>query len=83
MTFVFFVDDIKVERLALYLRCPAEGRCCTIILKTFFAEAEICEDNVALRVQQDVLRLQVPVNKETSKLKLLPGAISSFQHRSC
>lgn len=57
-----FVADNKVQRSALYLRCPAEGRCCTIIFQTFFAEAKICEDNVALRVQQDVLRLQVPVN---------------------
>lgn len=64
---VCFVDDIKVERLALYLRCPAEGRCCTIIFKTFLAEAEICEDNVALRVQQDVFRLQVPVNTKKSQ----------------
>lgn len=65
----FCIDNIKVERFVSYLRRPAEGSCCTIGLKTFFAEAKVCEDNVALRVQQDVLRLQVPVKMKWQSLK--------------
>ena len=37
------------------------GSCLTYFVK-FFAETEVCEDDVALGVQEDVLQLQVPVN---------------------
>lgn len=57
----FCSDNIKIEELIWYLRRPAEGRGCAVVLQTFFAEAKVCEDDVALRVQQDVLRLQVSV----------------------
>lgn len=56
-----------IMRFVLYLRCPTEGCCGTIGLKTFFAEAKVCEDNVALRVYEYVLRLQVPGKKKKKK----------------
>lgn len=57
----FWDDKIKIEGLICYLRRPAKGRGCAVVLQTFFAKTKVCEDNVALRVQQDVLRLQVSV----------------------
>lgn len=45
----------------LYLGCPAERSGRAVVLQSFLAEAKVSEDDVALRVQQDVLRLQVSV----------------------
>lgn len=45
-----------------YLRCTAEGRRGAVGFDVLLAQAEICEDDVALRVQQDVLRLQISVD---------------------
>ena len=32
------------------------------VRQKFFAESEICQDNVTVRVEQDVLQFDVPVN---------------------
>lgn len=48
-------------KLDLYLGCAAERGGRAVVLQTFLAEAKVSEDDVALRVQQDVLRLQVSV----------------------
>lgn len=45
-----------------YLRRTAEGRRGAVGFDVLLAQAEICEDDVALRVQQDVLRLQISVD---------------------
>lgn len=45
-----------------YLWCTAECRRGPIGFDILFAQAKICEDDVALWVQQDVLRLQVSVD---------------------
>lgn len=45
-----------------YLRRTAEGRRGAVGFNVLLAQAEICEDDVALRVQQDVLRLQISVD---------------------
>lgn len=50
----------------VYLRRPAEGGRGSVGLQAFLAESEVGQDNVALRVQQDVLRLQVPEEHRTA-----------------
>lgn len=45
-----------------HLGRTAEGGRGAIRLDVLFAQAEVSEDNVTLRVQQDVLGLQVPVD---------------------
>lgn len=45
-----------------YLWRTTEGRRGPVGFNVLLAEAEICKDDVSLRVQQDVLRLQVSVD---------------------
>lgn len=45
-----------------YLRRTAEGGRGAVGLDVLLAQAEVGEDDVTLRVQQDVLGLQVPVD---------------------
>lgn len=54
-------NSIWVLAPILYLGCPAERSGCAVVLQSFLAEAKVSEDDVALRVQQDVLRFQVSV----------------------
>lgn len=55
-------DTFDSSGFSSYLWCAAEGGRGPIRLYVLLAEAEICEDNVSLRVQQDVLWLQVSVD---------------------
>ena len=49
-----------------YLWCSTEGGRGSIGLDVLLAQAEVCEDDVALGVQEDVLRLQVPIHNVQS-----------------
>ena len=50
------------------LRRPTEGGRGAVGLYAFFAETEVRQHDVARRVQQDVLRLQVPVQDKEGRI---------------
>lgn len=47
-----------------YLWCATEGGGRAIVLYVFFAESKVSQDNVPLRIKQDVLWLQVSVERD-------------------
>lgn len=56
-----------------HLWCTAEGGRGAVGLDVLLAQAEVGEDDVALRVQQDVLGLQVPVD-DVERVQVAQGA---------
>lgn len=47
-----------------YLGCATEGGGCAVVLYVFFAESEVSQDNVPLRIKQNILWLQVTVGTD-------------------
>lgn len=77
----------NVSRCEIYLRCPTEGGCGPIGLKTLFAESKVCQNDVPLWVQQDVLRLQVSgkqnIKKTVLNYPMCPPGGAKGSHFTC
>lgn len=58
-TIGLFADDFRCQVL---WRAAKRGRCLVAIYQPFFAKSEICQDQMAFTVQQNVFRFQVAVN---------------------
>lgn len=50
-----------------YLWCATEGGGRAIVLYVFFAESKVSQDDVSLRIEQDILRLQVTVGRDEGR----------------
>lgn len=57
---LFESNCLKVN--VIYLWCSTERRCHSIGFYVLFAQAEVSQDDVSLRIQENVLRLQVSVH---------------------
>lgn len=44
------------------------------MLNVFFAESKVSQDNVPLRIEQDILRLQVAVGRDERRRAFVRGA---------
>lgn len=67
----------KKSRTQTYLRSATKCGSCAIVFYVLFAESKVSQDNVALRIQQNVLWLQVPRAKE-GKYTGEPMALNSY-----